>query len=332
MAPTPRAIRRIDEGIRPPYSVQFELTFRCNLVCNMCYNGSGPARPGELSDDEWIDVVRDAIDLGVLEAIVSGGEALLRGRAFVRRILGMLSDAGVSIHFITNGTYITPEFVRSLRGCNMRICQTSIDGPTAEIHNAIRGRQNFEQVTRATHLFAAHGFNTRVGCTIQRLSEDCIQEMVELAVLLGAYEIVIDEFLPIGRSIANYESIRLRKSHEQIREEVRHYREAYKSVILVREGMACEDQLRQQAAPEVNDSVIIRPDGELRLGCMAPFSAGNARNHGLANAWRDAGAGAWKSPKVLQYVENVLDNPSLMAEHQRLGALNGYENASLSCG
>lgn len=321
-------IRHLRAEVRPPYSVQFELTFKCNLHCTMCYNGSGPARPAELSDEEWLDVVRQGIDLGILEAIVSGGEPLLRGRDFVLRILGMLTEAGVSIHLITNGTYVTPEFVRSMRGMNMRICQTSIDGPTAEIHDAIRGK-NFDAVTRATHLFASHGFFSRVGTTIQRLNQDRIQELIELAVLLGAAEIVVDEFLPIGRSISNYNRICCTKTHDEIREEVRYCRKCYQNVILVREGMVCEDQLRQQAAPEVNDSIIIRPDGEMRLGCMAPFSVGNARSQGLAAAWCDGGEHAWKSPKVQDYVHNVKDNPTLMAEHVRIGALNGYENASI---
>jgi hypothetical protein len=100
-------------------------------------------------------------------------------------------------------------------------------------------------------------------------------------------------------------------------------------MVLVREGMSCEDQLRQQAAPDVNDSIIIRPDGEMRLGCMAPFTVGNVRNGGLAKVWRESGSSAWKSDKVQSYVENVTDNAALLAQHRSLGALNGYENATL---
>jgi len=294
----------------------------------MCYNGSGPAPAKELTDHQWIEIVRQAIDLGILEAIISGGEPLLRGCDFVLRILRMLTEAGVGIHLITNGTFVTRDFVRSLRGMNLRICQTSIDGPNAEIHDTIRGNENYDLVTRATHLFTSHGFNTRIGCTIQRRNQDYIQEMIEQAVMLGANEIVIDEFLPIGRSISNFDDISVTKTQDEIREEVRHYREVYKSVIFVREGMPCQDQLHQQAAMKVNDSIIIRPDGELRLGCMAPFSVGNARELGLAEAWRNA-AFAWKLQTVQQYVNSIRDNPTLMEQHKQLGILNGYENVHL---
>lgn len=291
-------IRILNETARPPYSIQFEITFRCNLRCNMCYNGSGPARPGELSNNDWLEIARQAIDLGMMEAIVSGGEPLLKGSKLVHKMLGMFTDAGVSIHLITNGTYVTEEFVRSLKSMNMRICQTSIDGPNAEIHNVIRGQDNFDDVTNATNLFSSYGFNSRVGTTIQRMNENCIQEMIELAVILGAHEIVVDEFLPIGRSISNYEMIKPTRARDLIREEIRYYRDAYQTMVLVREGMSCNEQLRQQAAPEINDSIIVRPDGELRLGCMAPFTVGNVRAGGLAKVWREAGARAWKSPKV----------------------------------
>jgi MoaA/NifB/PqqE/SkfB family radical SAM enzyme len=295
----------------------------------MCYNGSGTAQQGELEDREWFDIVQQAIDLGILEAIISGGEPLLRGRDFVLRILHMLTDAGVAIHLITNGSYVTPDFVRSLRGINLRICQTSIDGPNADIHDSIRGRKNYDLATRAAHLFASHGFNTRIGCTLQRRNQDYIHEMVDQAVMLGAHDIVIDEFLPIGRSMDIYPEIVCTKPHDKIREEVLRSQKIFHNMILVLEGMTCQDQLRQQAAMEVNDSIIIRPDGELRLGCMAPFSAGNVREQGLAKAWERLGAYAWKTDRVRQYVESVRDNPSLMAEQRRLGIRYGYENVNL---
>lgn len=322
-------IRHIHQPVRPPLSIQFELTFRCNLNCLMCYNGSGPARPSELTDDEWIDIVRQAIAMGIMEAIISGGEPLLRGQDFILGLLTLLTEASISSHLITNGSLVTESFVRNLRGLNIRFCQTSIDGPNAEIHNAIRGGDNFDKVTCATHLISSYGLNSRVGTTIQRGNENYIQEIIELAISLGAHDIVIDEFLPIGRSIANYQALRPRKSRMEIIEEARYYQNVYKDTILIREGLSCKDQLQQQADLEFNDSIIIRPDGELRLGCMAPFSAGNARREGLANVWNTLGATAWKTEPIRNYIQNVQDNQSLRQQHLQLGIMHGYENICL---
>lgn len=321
-------MRSIETDVRPPYSVQFELSYRCNLRCNMCYNGSGPARPGELTDSEWLDIVQQTIDVGILEAIVSGGEPLVRGPEFVCRIVEMLSDAGISVHLITNGGYVDRDFVRSLSGLNIRIIQTSIDGHIPEIHDVIRG-PNFNDVVTATTLFTTHGFFCRIGTTIQRLNEHHLEDLVNLAILLGAQEIVIDQFLPIGRSIGNYQEIATTRSHEDIRDEVQKLSETYSNLIVVRQGMFCRDQLHHQGEQEFSDSVIVRPNGDLRIGCMAPFSCGNVRDGGFAEVWQRQGALAWHSPKVRKYVESVTDNPSLMAAHKRLGANNGYENESL---
>ena len=322
-------IHRLNGAVRAPYSIQFELTYRCDLSCVMCYNGSGETIERELSDNEWLDIVRQAIDLGIMEAIVSGGEPLMRGKAFVIQLLEMLSDSGISIHLITNGTFVDRDFVRSLRGLNLRIIQTSIDGHTPEIHNVIRQGQNFNDVVAATSLFVSHGFYCRVGTTIVKMNEEHIEDILELAVSLGSQEIVIDQFLPIGRSILNYEQLATFRSHEDIRKEIERLGKAYADLITVRIGMLCQDQLRQCSDQEVNDSIIIRPNGDLRLGCMAPFTCGNVMDRGLRALWETGGAYAWKSPKVTGYVKRVHDNASMMAEYRTLGILNGYENEKI---
>jgi len=322
-------IHRLDGAVRAPYSIQFELTYRCDLNCVMCYNGSGETIGRELSDDQWLDIVQHAIELGIMEAIVSGGEPLMRGKEFVTCLLEELSDGGVSIHLITNGTFVDRDFVRSLRGLNLRIIQTSIDGHTPEIHNVIRQGRNFNDVVAATSLFASHGFYCRVGTTIVKMNEEHIEDILELAVSLGAQEIVIDQFLPIGRSIRNYDRIATSLSHEDIRKEVERLSKAYADLITVRIGMLCQDQLRQCSDQEVNDSIIIRPNGDLRLGCMAPFTCGNVMDTGLRALWETGGAYAWKSSKVVEYVSRVHDNESMRAEYQKLGILHGYENETI---
>jgi MoaA/NifB/PqqE/SkfB family radical SAM enzyme len=295
----------------------------------MCYNGSGETIDRELTDDEWLDIVRQSIDLGIMEAIVSGGEPLMRSKTFVIRLLEMLSDSGISIHLITNGTFVDRDFVRSLRGFNLRIIQTSIDGHTPEIHNAIRQGRNFNNVVAATSLFASHGFYCRIGTTIVKMNEEHIEDILEFAVSLGSQEIVIDQFLPIGRSVLNYGKITTSRSHEDIRKEIERLGKAYADLITVRIGMLCQDQLQQCSDQEVNDSIIIRPNGDLRLGCMAPFTCGNVMDKGLRYVWETGGAYAWKSPKVTEYVNRVHDNASMMAEYKNLGVLHGYENEQI---
>src|SRR3954468_15767181 len=86
--PLRRALRRLGHG-RParavaparPVGIKLELTHACNLRCAFCYTDSPRhtlAHTPDLSDDEWIAIVDEAIALGALEAVVTGGEPLLR--------------------------------------------------------------------------------------------------------------------------------------------------------------------------------------------------------------------------------------------------------------
>ena len=85
-----RAVRRLRPlGAQPlhrpeiarPIGLKAELTHRCNLRCGHCYTDS-PRRTLEgvtdLSDDEWRAIVGEALELGIIEAVITGGEPLLR--------------------------------------------------------------------------------------------------------------------------------------------------------------------------------------------------------------------------------------------------------------
>ena len=68
---------------RPLYSFDFDLTARCNNNCRHCYinlpAGDVEARRGkELSLEEIDRIAGEAVSLGALWCLLSGGEPLLR--------------------------------------------------------------------------------------------------------------------------------------------------------------------------------------------------------------------------------------------------------------
>ncbi|MFL4161326.1 radical SAM protein, partial [Pseudomonas aeruginosa] len=74
-----------------------ELTYRCPLQCPYCSNPLEFAREGaELSTAEWIEVFRQARELGAAQLGFSGGEPLLR------QDLAELIEAGRGLGFYTN--------------------------------------------------------------------------------------------------------------------------------------------------------------------------------------------------------------------------------------
>ena len=85
------------ESVGPPLWLLAELTYRCPLQCPYCSNPLEFAREGaELSTAEWIEVFRQARELGAAQLGFSGGEPLLR------QDLAELIEAGRGLGFYTN--------------------------------------------------------------------------------------------------------------------------------------------------------------------------------------------------------------------------------------
>ena len=62
-----------------PYAVLAELTHRCPLQCPYCTNPVELERAsGELKTSDWIRVMDEAVDMGVLHIHFSGGEPTAR--------------------------------------------------------------------------------------------------------------------------------------------------------------------------------------------------------------------------------------------------------------
>jgi pyrroloquinoline quinone biosynthesis protein E len=64
-----------------PLGAKFEVTHRCNLRCGFCYTDSPRRtieRPTDLDAQAWAAIADDALGLGIVEAVVTGGEPLMR--------------------------------------------------------------------------------------------------------------------------------------------------------------------------------------------------------------------------------------------------------------
>ena len=54
-----------------------------------------------------------------------------------------------------------------------------------------------------------------------------------------------------------------------------------------------------------NSGGIIRPNGDFRLDCMAPFTIGNVLENSIIDIWQTKGRTAWHNPKVLDYINSI---------------------------
>jgi radical SAM protein with 4Fe4S-binding SPASM domain len=133
---------------RIPFSFELEITLRCNNDCRHCYinlpAGDGAARENELSFEEITEIVDEAVSLGSLWCLITGGEPLLRED--FSSIYLYLKKKGLLVSVFTNATLMTEEHVRLFQKYPPRDIEVTVYGVNQETH---------EQVTRRGGSYAA---------------------------------------------------------------------------------------------------------------------------------------------------------------------------------
>lgn len=130
-----------------PYRGTFELTPHCNLDCKMCYvhrsDGKYPHRV--LTGDEWINIMDQAIDMGMLCAKLTGGECMLHPD--FKRIYMHLKQRGVYVFLKTNGVLLDDAMLDLFLEYPPVNVQISVYGSSPEVYEKVTGHADaFEKV------------------------------------------------------------------------------------------------------------------------------------------------------------------------------------------
>jgi radical SAM protein with 4Fe4S-binding SPASM domain len=131
---------------RLPLSFEIEITARCNHNCRHCYINLPPndpmARARELSVAETADLASQAVQLGAVWCLISGGEPLLR--ADFADLYLALKRAGLLVSIFTNATLVNEDHTALLREFPARDIEVTVYGVT---------RTTYERVTRTPGAF-----------------------------------------------------------------------------------------------------------------------------------------------------------------------------------
>ena len=134
----------------------------CNLTCNHCFISCSPHNDtfGYLSLETVERMLEESVAWGVREYYFTGGEPFLN-----REILPILErtlEYGPAT-VLTNGTVLKSEWLDRLRAAEERgpfslEFRVSIDGPTPEVNDPVRGQGTFARAMKGVGLLVEHGF------------------------------------------------------------------------------------------------------------------------------------------------------------------------------
>ncbi len=143
-------------------SFDLEITARCNNNCGHCYinlpAGDKEARKRELSFDEIKRIADQAVEMGALWCLVTGGEPLLRED--FSDIYLYLKKKGLLVSVFTNAALVSEKHIKLFKDYPARDIEVTVYGVTKE---------TYEKVTRVPGSFGAflRGLNSLLGSGIR---------------------------------------------------------------------------------------------------------------------------------------------------------------------
>jgi radical SAM protein with 4Fe4S-binding SPASM domain len=166
---------------RIPFAFDIEITARCNNDCSHCYinlpTGDKKARAEELSFEEIKEIASEAISLGAIWCLITGGEPLLR-EDFVDIYL-YLKSKGLMVSIYTNATLITEEHIQLLKKYPPKDVEVTVYGVTKETYERVSRRPgSYAAFRRGLNLLLQNGVKIRLKAMALRSN---VHELNEIA-------------------------------------------------------------------------------------------------------------------------------------------------------
>jgi len=172
-------------AIAPPLWVLAELTYTCPLHCPYCSNPVKLARQSpELATEDWLRVLREARELGGVQLGFSGGEPLTRPD--LEQLVAEGRRLGFYTNLITSGIGLNGARLRALKAAGLDHLQLSFQDSTRAGNDFVSGTKTFDRKRGLADEIRAHGFPMVMNCVIHRLNIDHIDDIIDLAVDIGA--------------------------------------------------------------------------------------------------------------------------------------------------
>ncbi len=150
---------------RIPLSFSLEITARCNNNCRHCYINlpaeDTQARSVELTPEEIADIADQAVEMGALTCLLTGGEPLLRPD-FPDIYLG-LKRKGLLVSVFTNATLIREPHVELWKRYPPRDLEVTVYGVTRATYEAVTRRPGaFDAFRTGLRLLLDNGISVRL--------------------------------------------------------------------------------------------------------------------------------------------------------------------------
>ena len=298
-----------------PFIVIWETTQACDLACVHCRACAQPVRSAlELSTAEAKRLIDEVAALRAPVFVLTGGDPLKRPDVF--ELVEYASSQGVRISLTPSATpLLTREAIVRLKACGLARLAISLDGPTAEVHDAFRRVPgSYEWTLQAVRWAREIGLPVQINTTITRRNLQYLDSTIALMEQLDIVLWSVFFLVPTGRgtttdliSAEEFEQVfeKLYETSRRVKFDIKSTEaQHYRRFLLQRRT----EEKRKGAAPllppllgtgtpdgigraprGINDGkgfVFISHLGEVFPSGFLPVSAGNIRKQSLTELYR----------------------------------------------
>ena len=299
-----------------PFIVIWEVTQACDLACVHCRASAQPRRnPFELTTEEAKNLIGQVAELQAPVFVLTGGDPLKRPDIY--ELVQYATRCGVRTSLTPSATpLLTREALQRLQACGLARLAISLDGPTAEVHDAFRRVPGSYDWTLGAIRWARElGLPAQINTTITRHNLRYVDDIIALLQTLDIVLWSVFFLVPTGRgqnidliSAEEFEQVfeKLYQTSRQVKfdiksTEAQHYRRflLQKRTAARRSGQpdaalakvfgATSADGIGRAPRGINDGkgfVFVSHMGEVFPSGFLPLSAGNVRKQSLADLYR----------------------------------------------
>ncbi len=310
-------LRKMLEGdnfddYKSPLFIAWQLNSFCNLGCLHCCEDAGHSMPDEMTKEQALDFCQQIADLDIPYMAISGGEPLLCPHIF--DVCELIRNNNISLKIETNGEFIDDEVARRLADLKLRSVQISLDGATAETHENLRLRGDWEKAVAACKRLLEFGVNTEIVFVPTKFNIHEIGDAIDLAHSMGAYGFYTGKIMRIGRAAKNWDILKpsddeYAKFFDVLQEKTAAYKDQMKVYYYPYDVL--EELKYRLECPSA--SLLVVPNGKVKLIGPLPFICGDLKEESLGQIWEKYKK-AWRNPAVVEFTNKVIADPKLLAE------------------
>lgn len=260
--------KTVDENI--PFTVHFDLTYKCNLKCVHCYIVPAEEEK-ELSTEEIKSIIDQLAEANTFYLVFSGGEIFVREDFF--EIAHYAREKGFALRLLTNGTLITSEIADKIEELHPLSVELSLYGIDPAIHERItRVPGSYAKTIRAFKLLKERGLRTRIKSPLMKENIGEFKRLQEFAKRLKSRFVFNTVIIP--QANGNREPLNHRLTEKDLIEFLssRMPSSKWKPLELTAEQRPC--------GAGVNN-LYISPSGEVYPCLILQESCGNLREESL---------------------------------------------------